>query len=249
MPLLEVENVRKGFGGLQALAGVSLEVGSGEIVGLIGPNGAGKTTLFHLISGFHAPDAGDVRLGGASTRGLKPHHVCQRGLARTFQIVKPFPALTVLENVRVGALARTRGFAAATAKAREVLKLVALHDRADQPARGLTLADRKRLEVARALATEPRLLLLDEVMAGLTPPETERIIELCRIINASGVAIVLIEHVMRAVMALSQRIIVLDQGRTIASGPPATVVTDPRVVEAYLGEVYGPGPEGARAGA
>jgi branched-chain amino acid transport system ATP-binding protein len=239
--LLEVAGIRKRFGGLQAVADVSLGVGVGEIVGLIGPNGAGKTTLFHVISGFLPADGGDVRFDGASTRGLRPHQICQRGLARTFQIVKPFQALTVLENVRVGALARTRAFGAATRKAHEVLALVGLADRADRPARGLTLADRKRLELARAVATEPRLLLLDETMAGLTPPETERMIDLCRAINAKGIAILLIEHVMRAVMALSQRIVVIDQGRVIASGPPATIANDARVVEAYLGEAYASG--------
>ena len=249
MALLEVTDVRKRFGGLQAVSGVSLEVGPGEIVGLIGPNGAGKTTLFHLISGFLAPDEGDVRFDGASTRGLRPHDVCRRGLARTFQIVKPFQGLTVLENVRVGALARTRPFGDATRKAREVLALVGLADRADRPARGLTLADRKRLELARALATEPRLLLLDEVMAGLTPTETEWIIELCRAINARGIAILLIEHVMRAVMALSARIVVLNQGQVIASGAPGVIARDARVVEAYLGEAYGDATEGGHAGA
>ena len=243
-PLLEVEAVRRRFGGLQAVAGVSFHVGPGEIVGLIGPNGAGKTTLFHLISGFLAPDEGDVRLDGRSTRGLRPHEICRRGLARTFQIVKPFQGLTVLENVRVGALARAAGFQPATRKAREVLALVGLEDRADQAARGLTLADRKRLELARALATEPRVLLLDEVMAGLTPPETERIIALCRAINARGIAILLIEHVMRAVMTLSQRVVVINHGQVIASGGPAAIASDPRVVEAYLGEAYGAGTEG-----
>jgi branched-chain amino acid transport system ATP-binding protein len=247
--LLEVADVRKRFGGLQAVSGVSLDVAPGEIVGLIGPNGAGKTTLFHLISGFLAPDQGDVRFDGVSTRGLRPHQVCRRGLARTFQIAKPFQGLTVLENVRVGALARTRPFGAATRKAREILALVGLEDRADRTARGLTLADRKRLELARALATEPRLLLLDEVMAGLTPAETEWIIELCRAINARGIAILLIEHVMRAVMALSRRIVVLNQGQVIASGPPGAIARDPEVVEAYLGEAYGDAMEGGRAGA
>jgi branched-chain amino acid transport system ATP-binding protein len=245
--LLEVIDVRKRFGGLQAVAGVSLDVDPAEIVGLIGPNGAGKTTLFHLISGFLTPDEGDVRLDGASTRGLEPHQVCRRGLARTFQIVKPFQGLTVLENVRVGALARTRAFAAATRKAREILALVGLEDQAGRAARGLTLADRKRLELARALATEPRLLLLDEVMAGLTPIETERIIELCRAINARGIAILLIEHVMRAVMALSRRIVVLNQGQLIATGPPGVIARAPEVVEAYLGEAYGGAAEGERA--
>jgi branched-chain amino acid transport system ATP-binding protein len=249
MTLLEVVDVHKSFGGLQAVAGVSLQVAPGELVALIGPNGAGKTTLFHLLSGFLQPDHGDVRFAGVSTRGLKPHQVCRRGLARTFQIVRPFQALTVLENVRVGALARIRAFGPATRKAREILALVGLDDRADRPVRGLTLADRKRLELARALATEPRLLLLDEVMAGLTPPETERVIELCRAINARGVAILLIEHVMRAVMALSQRVVVVDQGRVIASGPPAAIASDPRVVEAYLGEAYVAVAEGRRAGA
>jgi branched-chain amino acid transport system ATP-binding protein len=249
MTLLAVDGVRKSFGGLQAVAGVSFEVAAGEIVGLIGPNGAGKTTLFHLISGFLTPDGGDVRFDGTSTRGLRPHEICQRGLVRTFQIVKPFQALSVLENVRVGALARARTFRAATDRAREVLAQVGLDDQAGRPARGLTLADRKRLELARALATEPRLLLLDEVMAGLTPPERERLIAVCRAIHARGVAILLIEHVMRAVMTLSHRVVVVDQGRTIASGPPAAIASDPRVVEAYLGEAYESGSEGACAGA
>ena len=247
MALLEVVEVRKHFGGLQAVSGASFDVAPGEIVGLIGPNGAGKTMLFHLISGFLAPDDGDVRLDGVSTRGLKPHQVSQRGLTRTFQIVKPFQGLTILENVRVGALARTRGFGDATRKAREVLVLVGLADRATRVAGGLTLADRKRLELARALATEPRLLLLDEVMAGLTPVEMEGMIELCRTINARGIAILLIEHVMRAVMALSRRIVVLNQGAVIATGLPDEIARDPRVLEAYLGEGDGDAEAGGHA--
>ena len=249
MALLDVVGVGKRFGGLQAVSGASLDVAPGEIVGLIGPNGAGKTTLFHLISGFLAPDEGEVRFDGVTTRGLRPHQVCGRGLARTFQIVKPFHGLTILENVRVGALARTRTFGDATRKARDVLALVGLADRASRVAGGLTLADRKRLELARALATEPRLLLLDEVMAGLTPVETARMIELCRTINAGGIAILLIEHVMSAVMTLSRRIVVLNQGAVIATGPPGEIARDPRVVEAYLGEADADAPASGHAGA
>jgi len=247
--LLEVADVRKRFGGLQAVGGVSLTVEAGEIVGLIGPNGAGKTTLFHMISGLVTPDAGDVRLDGRSTRGLRPHEICRRGLARTFQIVKPFQRLTVLENVRVGALARAPSFEAASARAAEILEFVGLGPQAARPAGALTLAARKRLELARALATEPRVLLLDEVMAGLTPTETERMIALCRAIHARGVALLLIEHVMRAVMTLSRRIVVLNQGQVIAGGPPAAIATDPRVVEAYLGEAYVAAREPGRADA
>jgi branched-chain amino acid transport system ATP-binding protein len=236
--LLEVDGVAKRFGGLEALGGVSVTVGAGEIVGLIGPNGAGKTTLFNVVSGFLTPDRGAVRLDGAATTGLRPHELCRRGLARTFQIVKPFPGLTVLENVRVGALARAAGFGRATARAREIVAFVGLEAKASMAARALTLADRKRLELARALATEPRLLLLDEVMAGLTLPETAQVVELCRQINGRGVAILLIEHVMRAVMALSHRVVVLVQGRVIADGSPPAVASDRRVIEAYLGEEY-----------
>jgi branched-chain amino acid transport system ATP-binding protein len=239
MALLEAVGVAKRFGGLQALGGVSLAVEAGEIVGLIGPNGAGKTTLFHLVSGFLAPDAGTIHFAGEPVVGLKPHALCQRGLARTFQLVKPFPGLTVLENVRVGALARLPRFPAATAQAREVLAFVGLAAKADLPARALTLAERKRLELARAFATGPRLLLLDEVMAGLTPTETGEVVELCRRINATGVTVLLIEHVMRAVMTLSQRVVVLNQGQVIASGPPAAIAADPRVIEAYLGPEHG----------
>jgi branched-chain amino acid transport system ATP-binding protein len=236
--LLEVRGLTKRFGGVQAVNRLDLTLAEGEVLGLIGPNGAGKTTAFNLLSGFLAPDAGEILFRGRSLRGLPPHTICQLGLARTFQIVRPFPRLSVLDNVMVGALARHPAAARARARARAVVERVGLGAKAAQPAAGLTLAERKRLELARALATEPVLLLLDEVMAGLNPTEIATIVALIGDIHRGGVSILLIEHNMRAVMALSHRIVVLNFGEQVAEGPPAAIANHPRVVEAYLGEEY-----------
>ncbi|HZF03005.1 MAG TPA: ABC transporter ATP-binding protein [Patescibacteria group bacterium] len=238
MSLLETRGLSKHFGGVHAVAGLDLTLAEGEVLGLIGPNGAGKTTAFNLLSGFLAPDAGEIRFRGRSLVGLKPHTICQLRLARTFQIVRPFPRLSVLDNVMVGALGRHPAAARARELAGAVVERVGLGAKVALPAAGLTLADRKRLELARALATEPRLLLLDEVMAGLNPTEIATLVALIGDIHRGGVSILLIEHNMRAVMALSHRIVVLNFGETVAEGPPAAIANHPRVIEAYLGEEY-----------
>ena len=233
---LSLDRVSKRFRGLVAVDAVSFEVPEGVIFAVIGPNGAGKTTLFNLIAGAMAPDEGSIAFAGERIGGLPPDAVCRRGIARTFQLVRPFPALSVEDNVIVGALLRHHDVGAARAQARAVLRRLDLYDKRRQIAATLTLPDRKRLEVARALATEPKLLLLDEVMAGLRPTETDRMVATLRDINrASGLTILLIEHVMRAVMALASNILVLDHGTAIASGTPDAVVRDPAVVQSYLG--------------
>ncbi len=238
MSLLELKEVSKGFGGLKAVSKVSFQLDEGEILGIIGPNGAGKTTLFNALTGFYPPDAGEVRFGGENLFHLKPHQICQRGMVRTFQIVKPFLQLTVLENVVVAALNRTKNVREARVKALRTIDLVGLKEKTETLATGLTLPHRKRLELARAMATEPRLLLLDEVMAGLTPTEVDELIRLLKEINEKGITILLIEHVMRGLMALSKRVVVLNYGEKIAEGTPDEVVKNRQVIEAYLGEEF-----------
>ena len=233
--MLEVEGLTKIFGGLRAVDGASLRVDAGAIVALIGPNGAGKTTLFASIAGFHRIDAGRVRLAGQDITGWPVHRISRLGMVRTFQITQPFGRLSVLENIMVGAYQRHPSAAQARACAIRVADQVGMAHTLAQPAIDLTVAGRKRLELARALATEPKLLLLDEVMAGLNPSEILEIVDIIRGIRDSGVTVLLIEHVMQAVMSLSEQIYVLSYGKIIAQGAPDAVVSDPAVIEAYLG--------------
>jgi len=237
MSFLQVNGISKSFRGLRAVSGAAFEVPQRGIVALIGPNGAGKTTCFNMIAGAFAPDTGDILFEGRRLNGLRPDEVCAAGIGRTFQIVKPFAGLSVLDNVMVGGFLRERTAQGAKALALDILRKLQLEAKADQPASALTLPDRKRLEVARALATRPRLLLLDEVMAGLRPTECDAMVEVFRELNRrDGLTILLIEHVMRAVMALAQQVVVLHHGEIIARGTPAEVVRDPAVLECYLGE-------------
>ncbi len=237
MSLLEVRNLTKLYGGLAANHEISLDIEEGELVGIIGPNGAGKTTLFNQVSGLVHPDSGTVRLAGQDITGARPDRVCRAGLARTFQVVRVFLQLTVLQNVVVGALLRHGHMADAERRAWEVLERVGLAERAHMRADELTLAGRKRLELARALATEPRLLLLDEVMSGLTPREAEAAVQLLNDLR-QDITIVIIEHVMEIIMPLSDRVIVLVEGEKLVEGAPADISTDERVISAYLGEKF-----------
>jgi branched-chain amino acid transport system ATP-binding protein len=236
-PLLELASVTKRFGGLVANKDVSFVIDEGDIVGLIGPNGAGKTTLFNCITGFLHPDGGRIRFAGDDISQARPDHICGRGVARTWQLVRTFGRMTVMENVISGALKRTNRVREARLRAERLLEFTGLAARAERPAANLTLADKKRLEIARALATEPRLLLLDEAMSGLTPTETADAVTLVRRIHAElRVAICVVEHVMEVVMPLSRRVVVLEYGQKIADGPPQEIARNEQVITAYLGE-------------
>jgi len=233
---LKLDEVAKTFGGLHAVDGVSFEVNQGDIVGLIGPNGAGKTTLFNLVSGYYAPTRGKVFFKGKDISGFPPYALAKMGIGRTFQVVKPFPGLCVLDNVLVASLCRHPQRKDAERHAWQILEFTGLAPRAGDPASSLTLPGRKRLEISKALALEPELMLLDEVVAGLNPAEADQTIELILKIKARGISILIVEHIMRVIMNISDRVVVLNFGRQIAMGVPASVTRDPVVIQAYLGE-------------
>lgn len=234
MAFFEVANVTKRFGGLTAVNDVSLTVEENQIVGLIGPNGAGKSTLFATVAGYYRPDGGSIKFCGEEIGGLPPEQVAQKGIARTFQIVRPFGTLSVLENVMVGAFLRDKDRKKAQSWAEEVLEFTGLADKRNAIGTALTIADKKRLELARAYATRPRFLLLDEVMAGLTPKESQEAVALIRKINSQGITVFVVEHVMEVLMPISHHVVVLDGGQLIASGPPGEVAQNEAVIKAYL---------------
>lgn len=238
MNILEIKNLVKDFGGLRAVDTLSLSIEEGQILGLIGPNGAGKSTAFNCIAGVYAPTGGEIYFSGEKINQIKPWNLCKKGLARTFQIVKPFRSKSVLYNVMVGSFVTTDKNAAAEEKALNVLKLLQFEDKKDERAGNLTIAELKRLEIARALATEPKLLLFDEVMAGLRPAEVDEMVQIIQNLRDQGITIFIIEHIMRAIMALSDRIVVIHFGKKIAEGSPQEVASDDNVIKAYLGDEY-----------
>ena len=237
MALLEAKEITKRFGGLVAVGNLSLSVDEGQILGLIGPNGAGKTTAFNMISGFYKADEGEIIFDGEEITGLRPDQICKLGLTRTFQVVKPFPQLSVLDNVMVGAYNRTNDSKESKKKAKEIIEFLGMQEMEGMTAGSLSVAHRKRLEVAKALATDPKIILLDEAMAGLRPTETDEMIELVRQISRQGIALLLVEHVMKVIMSLAERIVVIHHGEKIAEGTPQQICQDKAVIDAYLGEV------------
>lgn len=239
MEMIEVKGVSMFFGGLAALSNVSFDLKNGEILGLIGPNGAGKTTLFNVINGFYTPSEGEVLFKGQRISGLKPHEICKLGIARTFQVVKPLQRMTVIDNVIASAFLRTKTLSEAEAIAIDTLRFTGLYDDRDIISKGLPLGKRKKLEIARALATRPDVLLLDESFAGLNPHELDEAIEIIRNIKAKGITIMIIEHHMKVIMSISDRIVVLNYGEKIAEGTPQEIANNPVVIQAYLGEDRG----------